>query len=296
MFQNVVKQSVWIGITIGVFIVGLGIGFAVFSNSTQSMNPFHNQNMFNQMMGQNPQAMSWMMNDPKLREQMFQQMIQNPDQMMEWMANDPKHIEQMTETMKENHVFMSNMMSAMINDPDLRLQMAGHMSENPEALKQMMSMIGSGNMMGNMTAHMGSGMMGQMQGQSENKQTETTPLSYVKMVDGIQVVTVHAKEFKFTPSEIHISAGKTKFVMVNDGVAEHELVVYDASKKEIVDKAELAEDEETIAKNILFEIDEIHAGETGETDIMDLQAGSYVTGCHIAGHYEAGMRGTLIIK
>jgi len=289
MFQNVVKQSIWIGITIGIFFAGLGVGFAVFSNSNQSMNAFHNQNMFNQMMGQNPQTMTWMMGDPQIKQQMFQQMMQDPDQIMGWMANDPKHVEQMSQIMKENHMFMSNMMSTMMNDPDLRLQMIGHMSENPEALKQMMNMNNS-EMMGN-DMMMGSGMMGQkIQGQAE-----TILSSYVEMVDGVQIVTIHAKEFKFIPSEIHINAGKVKFVMVNDGIAEHEMVVYEASKKDIVDKAELAEDEDTIEKNILFEIEEVHPGQSGETDIMNLQAGSYVVGCHIAGHYAAGMKGTLDI-
>ncbi len=289
------RQNVWIGITIGIFFVGLGIGYVVFSN--QSMNAFHNQNMFNQMMGQNPQTMTWMMGDPQIKQQMFQQMMQDPEQMMGWMANDPKHIEQMSKIMKEDHVFMSHMMSAMMNDPDLRLQMIGHISENPEALKQMMSMLGSGNMTNNMSGMMGSDTMGQqMQGQNESKQTETTPLSYVEMIDGIQIVTVHAKEFKFIPSEIHIKAGKTKFVMVNDGVAEHELVVYDASKREIVDKAELAEDEKTIQANILFEVDHTPGGQSAESDVIDLKEGSYVIGCHIPGHYEVGMKGTLDIK
>lgn len=125
---------------------------------------------------------------------------------------------------------------------------------------------------------------------------ENTLPSYVKMVDGVQVVTVDAKEFKFTPSEIHVNAGKAKFILINSGVGAHEFVVYDASKKDIVDKAELAEDEETIMKNVLFEIDELDAGQSKESDTMILEKGSYVIGCHIPGHYEAGMNGTLIIE
>ena len=125
---------------------------------------------------------------------------------------------------------------------------------------------------------------------------ENTIPSYVKIVDGVQVVTVDAKEFKFTPSEIHITAGKVKFILINSGVGAHEFVVYDASKKDIVDKAELAEDEETIMKNVLFEIDELDAGQSKESDTMILEKGSYVIGCHIPGHYEAGMNGTLIIE
>jgi len=136
----------------------------------------------------------------------------------------------------------------------------------------------------------------QMQKQNEDKQTENVPSSYVQMIDGVQVVIIHAKEFKFIPSEININTGKTKFVLINDGEAVHELVVYDISKKDIVDKAELAEDEATIGKNILFEIEEVHPGESGESDVLNLQEGSYVMGCHVPGHYEAGMKGTIEIK
>ncbi|MBI5355056.1 MAG: cupredoxin domain-containing protein [Candidatus Aenigmarchaeota archaeon] len=118
---------------------------------------------------------------------------------------------------------------------------------------------------------------------------------YVKMVDGVQVVTINAKEFAFTPSSIHLSPGKAKFIVINDGKVEHELVAYEASKKEIVDKAEMVEDEETIKKNILFEVEEVKAGESGESDVMDLKEGSYVFGCHIKGHYDAGMKGTVTI-
>ena len=146
-----VKQSIWIGITIGLFFAGLGIGYAIFSNSEQSVNPFHDRVMFNHMMEQNNQAMSWMMDDSHLRQQMFQQMIENSEQMREWIANDPRHIKEMTEIMKEDHMFMSQMMTTMMNDPDLRFQMIGHMAENPEALREMMIMWGAGNMMGNNT-------------------------------------------------------------------------------------------------------------------------------------------------
>jgi uncharacterized cupredoxin-like copper-binding protein len=130
----------------------------------------------------------------------------------------------------------------------------------------------------------------------ENEKSETTLPYYVKMIDGVQIVTVDATELKFVPSEIQINSGMTKFVMINNGVGEHELVVYDVSKKEIVDKAELAEDEETIAKNIIFEIDHTPAGQTAESDVIDLKTGSYIIGCHIPGHYEAGMKGTLTIN
>lgn len=147
-----VNQYIWIGITIGVFIAGLGIGASIFTSDTDpTTNMIQNRQMFNQMMSQNPQSMGWMMEDPKLREQMFEQMNQNPSYMRNWMVNDPEHLNQMSQIMREDHQFMSNMMATMMNDPELRIQMIGHMSENQEAFQQMMSMMGSGNMMGNMS-------------------------------------------------------------------------------------------------------------------------------------------------
>ena len=127
-----------------------------------------------------------------------------------------------------------------------------------------------------------------------SQKSQTT--SYVEMVNGVQIVTIHANEFKFIPSDLQINKGKTKFVLINDGVGEHELVVYEASKKAIIEKAEMEEDEETIEKNILFEIEEVHGGESDETEVMDLKEGSFIIGCHVPGHYEAGMKGTIEIK
>lgn len=130
----------------------------------------------------------------------------------------------------------------------------------------------------------------------EDEQSESMEASYVEMVDGVQVVTIHAKEFKFIPSELHIKPGNTKVVLVNDGVGEHELVVYEKSKKDIIEKAELEEDEQTIEQNILFEIEEVHGGESGESEIMSLDEGVYVIACHVPGHFDAGMSGTLEIE
>ena len=237
-----VSQYFWIAIVIGVFFVGIGVSYAYFANIYNPMSmKFENQELFDQMMSNNPRMSQQWMDSGMMNPQMQQQMM----------------------TMMMNN---QAMMNSIMNNQD------------------MMNMINS-NMMGK-----------HMPRQNEDKQTENVPSSYVQMIDGVQVVTINAKEFKFIPSKIQINPGKTKFIMVNTGVGEHEMVVYDVSKKDIVDKAELAEDEETIAKNILFEIDEIPAGESGETNVMNLQAGSYVIGCHVPGHYEAGMKGTLDIE
>jgi len=152
-----VNQYVWIGITVAAFFVGVGASYAHFANTYDPMSmKFQNQDLFNQMMSNNPKmSQQWM--DSGMMNQ--QQIMQDPKQMMEWMANDPKHIEHMSTIMKEDHVFMSKMMSAMMNDPDLRLQLMGHMSENTESFKEMMNMMGYANMTGHKDYGMNQKMM-----------------------------------------------------------------------------------------------------------------------------------------
>ena len=147
-----VSQYIWIGIVVGVFFVGIGVSYAIFS-STYDPNTmkFANQNMFDQMMSQNPKMMAnWMetmMEDAQFHDQAMDYMAKNPEQMNQWMVHDPKHVEEMSAAMRENHDFMMEMMSVMMNDPALRLQMLGHMTENPESLEQMKKMMGQ-SMMG----------------------------------------------------------------------------------------------------------------------------------------------------
>jgi len=297
-----VNQGIWIAIVIGVFFVGVGTSYAHFANTYDPMSmKFQNQELFDQMMSKNPRmSQQWM--DSEMMNQ--QQMMNDPQKMNRWMntmMSDPQAMQQMHDMMMSNPQHMDQMMGPMMNtmmsDPQMQQQMMDVMMQNQGMMSSMTNnqdmmnmMMGSGMMMnGNM-------MNQQMQKQNENKQTETILTSYVQLIDGVQVVTVNAKEFKFIPSEIHINPGMTKFVLVNNGVSEHEFVVYDASKQNILEKAELAEDEETIEENILFEIEEIHAGETGESEVMDLNKGSYVIGCLLPGHFDAGMKGTLYIE
>ena len=135
-----VNQNVWIAITVGVFVAGIGISYGVFSSS---------QVMPSQMMGgsmnslmNNPQVMQQMMQDPDFRNEMLNLMIQDTDHMNQWMMEDPQHISMMIEEMKKNHDFMMGMVMPMIQDPGLRLQVMGHMTESPEAMAQMQQMMG----------------------------------------------------------------------------------------------------------------------------------------------------------
>jgi len=150
-----VKQSIWIGITIAVFFVVTGVSYAIFSNTyNPSTLKFANQEIFDQMISQNPKmTASWMetmMQDVQFHNQAMDYMAKNPEQMNQWMVQDPKHVEEMATAMKENHDFMMEMMMVMIEDPNLRLQMLGHMTENRESMEIMKKMMNN---------TMGSGMM-----------------------------------------------------------------------------------------------------------------------------------------
>ena len=142
------NSYIWVGIVIGVFFVGIGVSYTIFSNTDNpSIMKFANQEIFDQMMSQNPKMMvNWMetvMQDEQFHNQAMDYMAKNPEQMNQWMVRDPKHVEEMSIAMKENHDFMMEMMSVMMNDPSLRLQMLGHMTENPESVEMMKKMMGS---------------------------------------------------------------------------------------------------------------------------------------------------------
>ncbi len=85
------SQYVWIGITVSVFVAGLGIGYAVFMNTYSPYSMLGNPSMFNQMMVRNPQFanqyMGYIMNDPQLRNQMYDYMLQNQQFMYGMMSN-----------------------------------------------------------------------------------------------------------------------------------------------------------------------------------------------------------------
>lgn len=165
-----VNQAIWIGITVGVFFAGIGISYAIFESTYDPISmKFRSQELFDQMMSNNPkmsaqwmsptmhdqqrieQMQSWMQNSES-RNQMMNYMMNNPEFMNQWMSS-PQHAEQMANIMRDNHNFTMNMFSEMMNDPSLRLQMMGHMTDDPEVWAQMQEMMGSS---------MGPGMMGQM--------------------------------------------------------------------------------------------------------------------------------------
>ena len=113
-----VSQSIWIAIIIGVFFVGIGVSYAHFANTYDPMSmKFHNQELFDQMMSNNPKMsqqwmdsgmMTTMMNDPEMQKMIMTTMYDsNQIQLMEDM--------------------MTDMMERMKTDPELEQAMMEHM-------------------------------------------------------------------------------------------------------------------------------------------------------------------------
>ena len=73
------SQAIWIGIAVGVFFAGLGIGYAAFQSSPSSV-----------MLESRQQMMGQMMMDSEAMQQMHDMMLNDPthrDQMMNMMQN-----------------------------------------------------------------------------------------------------------------------------------------------------------------------------------------------------------------
>src|SRR3989344_535403 len=106
-------------------------------------------------------------------------------------------------------------------------------------------------------------------------QSGTSLPSYVKMVDGVQVVTINANEFAFTPAEIRLNPGKAKFILINDGVVEHEFEVYETANRQKIMDAMNANDEKTVDSLVIARTKSVSSKQTKETDVIELKGGTY---------------------
>lgn len=116
------NQYIWIGVVVGVFFAGLGIGYAIFMSTSSPVSMMQNPQTFNQMMSNNPQfTNSWMNN-----------MMSNPQMMNTW-----------TNAMLQNPQFMNQWMTSMMQNPEFLQQYMGTwmMFQNPQFMQRMMSLL-----------------------------------------------------------------------------------------------------------------------------------------------------------
>jgi plastocyanin len=121
------NRYVWIGIAVGLFFAGLGIGYVVFTNAYVS----------NSMMMQNPQAVNQIMqNNPQFMNQWMNYMTLNPQARNEWtsvMVNNPPFMNQWMSTIMQNSQFQQQYMGPwiMVQNPSLMQGMMKQLSVPP---------------------------------------------------------------------------------------------------------------------------------------------------------------------
>ncbi|HEX2027978.1 MAG TPA: copper-containing nitrite reductase [Nitriliruptorales bacterium] len=91
-------------------------------------------------------------------------------------------------------------------------------------------------------------------------------------------IAISMSEFAYSPDHLDLPAGTYTFVVTNDGAVAHEWVL----------GANGANDDNRAGTRRLAR------GEAQRVEVT-LEPGSYEYGCHIPGHYQAGMRGTLSV-
>ena len=104
MVVIMVSKPILIVIVIGVFFVGIGASYAHFANTYEPMSmKFQNQELFDQMMSNNPKMSQMWMDSGMMDQQSMQQMM-----------DDPQSMQQMHDMMMSNPQHMNDMMSPMM--------------------------------------------------------------------------------------------------------------------------------------------------------------------------------------
>lgn len=100
-------------------------------------------------------------------------------------------------------------------------------------------------------------------------------------------------ELAYDPASIEVEAGETvRFVVTNDGETDHEFVVGDTEMQEMAEEqmGEGMGDHSQAMASL-----ELGPGETAEATVTFDEAGELLYACHVAGHYQGGMVGTIVV-
>jgi len=213
-----VSNPILIGIIVGVFFAGLGIGYAVLQLGQPNYSNMTPQQM-QQMMNDPKQMTQWhqtMMNNPQAMNNWMNTMTNNPNIMNQWMGtmmNNPNMMNQMTGMMMQNPQFGNWMMGNMMNNPNMMNDMMGPMMNNPQFMNNMMStMMNNPNFQ---QQYMGPWMM--MRDPQFMQQMRSQWYQGVNLENSVQTdqVSILADTWQyqstkaFSPSVIKVSSGTT---------------------------------------------------------------------------------------
>lgn len=113
---------------------------------------------------------------------------------------------------------------------------------------------------------------------------------------GPQELTVTAVDLAYEPETLEVMAGRPVILtMVNEGAIEHDFSIMEIHVEAVgeVHEEEMEHEMGGMDPELHFAA---HAGETSSLEFTPTEAGSYEFFCSVAGHKEAGMVGTLVVK
>lgn len=132
-----------------------------------------------------------------------------------------------------------------------------------------------------------------------------------------QVVEVEMWEFRYKPSVVTLRAGvPAELRLVNRGVVEHEFMVYDATDLHMAgmdpDKMHHELEERSYFRGLAVQVSgrakmvermgrdvvmiTLAPGEKVVLRFTPKRRGTFEIGCHLPGHYEAGMKGRVVVR
>ena len=109
----------------------------------------------------------------------------------------------------------------------------------------------------------------------------------------IRVAVTLADDFSMTPSTVSVRAGvSVTFVVTNGGAVAHEFYLGDEAAQLAHDSAMM-----TMPGTMTDEADGISVEPTQTRELSHTfdAAGSTIAGCHVSGHYAAGMKMTITV-
>lgn len=108
----------------------------------------------------------------------------------------------------------------------------------------------------------------------------------------VEVIVKLTDALKMEPASISVKAGvPVRFVVTNGGATDHEFFLGDEA-------AQMGHGQEMSAMPGMNDSQAgigLKAGETKTLMYTFAKAGSYLAGCHVSGHYEAGMMATITV-
>jgi uncharacterized cupredoxin-like copper-binding protein len=118
--------------------------------------------------------------------------------------------------------------------------------------------------------------------------------SLAEPADADRTVEIAATDsLLFEPAEVTVAAGETiTFRIVNQGNLVHDFTLGDQATQdeheaEMAEMGDMAHDQPNVVT--------IPGGETKELTWTFAQAGTVLIGCHQPGHYDAGMKGQIVV-